>query len=318
MEKILAFYQSLKSYMQKHSSSESTYIEFDNFFQSEKMLNIFGFNNLPQVMPLKRIKIRRIFYSISMMISVIFLGVNIFSIAYGFKHNGSFLIFTENVGVVCIESLILMKGFTVVFWNREKVKNIVVKLKQHFPNDAWDQYVFSVLQHLKNLRICGKICFVLYKGVTLEFVSMPILILLYGFVFSKDVKLETIVQLTLPLDTSDPLNYALLYIINALAFYIGIFTVLITDLLFTELLAVINMELTIFGQLISEVDPALGQDEAISELKKLSKAHQELIQLSEDLRDIQSPLIFIDCFGMMINMCCAAFLTLVMFLIDFN
>lgn len=314
MNKIIKVYQSLKTFLKKFNCPQSSYIEFDDFFQSEGMMNAFGFNNLPRDTPLNRSNERKIFYTVSMINSFLFLCLNIFSFVYGLTQDGSFLIIIENVAVVCIEGLVLIKGFTIMYWRREKFMDMVLKLKLHFPHNAWDQHVFSVPQHLKILKICGTLGSVLYKLVLFEFTTMPIFILLHGFVFSQNIKLELVIQLQLPLNTSALATYVILYFINIWAFIVGTFTIIITDLLFVELVAIINMELTALAQLISETDPAEGQDKAFDELKNLSITHQELINLSEDLKDILSPLLFIDCFGMLITICCCAFLTLVNFL----
>lgn len=311
MDKIIKVYKSLKTFLKKFNDPQSSYIEFDELFRSEEMMNVFGYNNLPRDRPLNRSYERKIFYTVSMINSVLFLSLNIFSIVYGLTQDGSFLVIIENVGIVCIEGLVLIKGFTIMYWQRKKFMDMVVKLKLHFPHNAWDQHVFGVSQHFKVLKICGTIGSVLYKSVLIEFVTMPIILLLHGLVFTHEIKLELIIQLQLPLNTSAPATYVLLYFINIWAFIVGTFTVLITDLLFVELIAVINLELTALAQLISEIDPAEGQNEAFDELRKLSITHRELINLSENLKDILSPLLFIDCFGMLITICCCAFLTLV-------
>ncbi|KAL7025535.1 hypothetical protein ACKWTF_013518 [Chironomus riparius] len=153
MEALLKGKQSFKIYLKKlfNKSPKSTLIEFDDFLGSEKMINYFGFYNLPRDTPLSKNKIRKVFYTSTMILSVVFLSLNLFSIGYGISTGGSFLILTENVGVVCIEGLILMKGFTVMYWYRERFMEIVVKLKKHFPNNSWDHHVFLVPQHLRKL-----------------------------------------------------------------------------------------------------------------------------------------------------------------------
>ena len=315
MERIRKFYQNIRLFLQKlyNRTPQTTYIEFSDFFRSEKLTNLFGFNILPRDIPLEGYKWRRTFFGLSMVNMALFLILNIASIVTGLVQGGSFLVCVENVTVGCIMSLILIKGFTIVYWHRERFVKIVEQLRKHYPHDAWNQHVFRAPRHLKTLKICGTICAVLCLTAMVEFVSMPFLIKLYGAIFSQETKWELIIQLQLPVDTAMPVTYAILYFINALALIVGTFTVLMTDLLFAELFAITNMELMALGWLISEIDPLEGQDEAIDELKKLCEAHQELTVISEELRDIFSSLLFIDCFGMMISMCCTAFLTLVIF-----
>ncbi|KAL7025537.1 hypothetical protein ACKWTF_013520 [Chironomus riparius] len=312
MEKLMKFYRSFKFVLQNFyiGDPQSTYIDFNDFFSSEGMINFFGFNNLPRNTPLSNDRKRRMFYTMSMINWVIFMVLNIISIAYGLKKGGSFLVLTENVGVVCISGMVLIEGITIMYWHRKKLMDIVIKLKQHYPYDAWNQQVFDVPQHLQTLNVCGKICAVLYKGVMVQYTGMPIFIILFELAFGLEITFELIIQLLLPIDTTNPIIYLIIFINGAWALIVGTFTVLITDFLFTELIAIINLELMALAQLMSEIDPSDGQHEAIKELKRLSETHQELIELSEDLRNIISPLLFINCFGMMIVLCCAAFLTL--------
>lgn len=317
MDKIIKLYQNLKSYLQKFYNPQSTYVEFDDFFQSEKMLNYFGFNNLPQDEPPKNWKERTAFYAFSMINWIVFLVLNVLSFTFSLKQDGSFLVITENAGVICIAGLVLIEGFTIMFWHRERFMDIATKLKQHFPSSAWNQHVFHVFKHLKTSKIFGIICEILYKTLMVQFVSVPVLIVLYELAFGLEVKLEMIIQLQIPLDTTVYFTYSLLYFNAAWALIVGTYTVLITDMLFCELVAIINMELLALGQLMSEIDPSEGQNEAIDELKKLSQTHLELIQISENLKDILSPLLFINCFGLLITLCCAAFLTLVILINDF-
>ncbi|XP_070502875.1 odorant receptor 49a-like [Chironomus tepperi] len=293
MDNLAKIHQNLKIFMQWFNTGtpQSTYIDFDDFFRSEKMMNFFGFRNLPREAPLNRGRERQAFFTMSMIISLVFLGINVISIIHGLTHHGSFLIIIEDVAIVCIEGLVLIKGFTVMYWRREKFMDIVAKLKPHFPHNAWDQQVFMVSNHLETLTTCGTIGAVFYKSVLIEFTSVPLLLMFYGLVWTNEARFELIIQLQLPVDTTAPIPYIVLYFINSWAFIVGTFTVLITDLLFAELVAVINLELNILAQIMSELDPAKNQDEAIDELKKLAAVHQELIDLSENLKDILSPLL---------------------------
>ena len=178
MERLRKFYQNIKFFLQKlyNRTPQTTYVEFSDFFRSEKLLNFFGFNILPRDVPIEGYKWRRTFFGLSMVNMAVFLVLNIASIITGLVQGGSFLVYIENVGTGCIMSLILIKGLTIVYWHRESFVKIVEQLRQHYPHDAWNQHVFRVPQHLKTLKICGMICVVLYLIVMVEFDSMPILI----------------------------------------------------------------------------------------------------------------------------------------------
>lgn len=295
------------------TNQEPNYIKFDDFFRSEKMLNFLGMTNLPRDKPLNRIRERRALFQLSMIITIVFFGLNVTSFMYGLLHGGSLLVLIENVSIISIESTILIKVLTIMYWQRETFVDIMLKLKLNFPVSAWDQHIFHVHQHLKTLNVFGTICASLYRIVLVQFASMPILIKLYGLMFSQETKWELIFQTALPLDTSVPFVYIIKSIIDIWSVFGSGLIVLIPDLLFNELVAVVNLELAILAKLMSEIDPSDGQDEAIDKLKKLSEKHQELIAISDDLRNILSALVFIDCFGMMISVCCHIFLSLVIY-----
>ncbi|XP_070506810.1 putative odorant receptor 92a [Chironomus tepperi] len=87
-----------------------------------------------------------------------------------------------------------------------------------------------------------------------------------------------------------------------------------TDMLFANMTQVLCMELDILGQIMSKIDPDKNEEEAIKELKKLVDIHQQLIEVSEKLQEIFSPLQLINAFGSIAALCTAIFL--VMQLID--
>ena len=84
-----------------------------------------------------------------------------------------------------------------------------------------------------------------------------------------------------------------------------------TDLLYSELVALTAMELQILGHKMSEIDPEDDQEKALDNLKKLVKVHEDLIEVTEKLEEIFSLILFMDLFGI-IGMCTSlAFLAFV-------
>ncbi|XP_070504669.1 odorant receptor 4-like [Chironomus tepperi] len=68
------------------------------------------------------------------------------------------------------------------------------------------------------------------------------------------------------------------------------------------------MELDILGKTISKIRFENEEEEEVKVLKKLVKIHQELIEISEILEEIFSPILLINAFGSISSLCTACFL----------
>jgi len=140
---------------------------------------------------------------------------------------------------------------------------------------------------------------------------MPFLHQVYGAVKSKNVEWECIFNLVLPFDQFQPIVYVIMWILESWIIILSAVYTLCTDLLFASLVQILSMELDILSQIISEIDMADGEEEAIKELKKLVDIHQQLIEVSGKLNEIFSPLLLINVFGSITTLCTACFLSVV-------
>lgn len=295
----------------KTKKSRTAYTEFSDFFLSEKMFNLYGISNLQTDFPGTRTMWKNFVYIASLLIIVMYLLLPLTSLIVNLTQNGSLLILFENFTGISLGMMILMKSFSINYWNRAKIKDTIQTLELHYPHDGWNQYIFEIPQHLKSLRFIEEISIFSLAFSASVYTFAPFAVYIYGLITSQYFKLFSIFQLNLPIDQTDPIIY---FVINFIIFN-GIFyvcsLVLVTDFLYSELMAVVNMELKILGKLMSEIDPADDQVEALNSLRKLIDAHNDLIKVTENLEEIFSPLLFIDIFGMMVLMCASAFFTFV-------
>jgi len=134
---------------------------------------------------------------------------------------------------------------------------------------------------------------------------------IYWKIKSVDVEWERIFALELPIDQSNLFMYPLLYIIETWVIVFAMYFVICTDLLFACLIQILAMKFYILGQKISEIEVCDGEEEAIKELKILVAIHQELIEVSEKIDEIFSPLQLCNAFGTITGLCTACFLSVV-------
>ncbi|KAG5667248.1 hypothetical protein PVAND_015238 [Polypedilum vanderplanki] len=77
------------------------------------------------------------------------------------------------------------------------------------------------------------------------------------------------------------------------------------------------MELNNLGQILAEIDwddeDEEGELKAIEEIKKLAGIHQQLIEVTEELNKIFSPLMLFNVFGELVALCTSAFLLIIIF-----
>ena len=71
------------------------------------------------------------------------------------------------------------------------------------------------------------------------------------------------------------------------------------------------MHFNIASQKMKEINPRNGQKLAINKLKELIKIHQELMDITQKMNEIFSPILFVDAFGLLGATCLTSFLSLV-------
>lgn len=313
MAKIEMIINSIKQKIKKLfiSPPTSTYIEFDEFFISEKIFRFFGFKISSSKASMKWKKFREFFFKMSLINMIVFTVMNFTSCVYAFIHKQSFLIEIENIIMACIEVMVLLKTISILFWNKKKLLRIIDTLRHIYPHNAWDQHVFDVQKYLKVLRLLGKLLCAIYMIVTTEFVAMPFFKKFYGLLIGHEMKMDLMVKMYLPIDMENIAILSVVIFISIWAMYVTAFLILTDDLFVAEIVTVLSMEMYNLGQMISEIDVIEDQKEAVQKLKKLIKEHKELIEISEQLSEIFSPVLFVNCFGIMLVICGTSFLGLV-------
>lgn len=140
---------------------------------------------------------------------------------------------------------------------------------------------------------------------------MPFTHQLYAFYKSENLEWEVIFALNLGFNQIQPIIYELVYIIEVWLAIFGVCFVACSDLLYACIIQILAMEFDILGQIINEVSFDNDEDEANKELKQLINIHQELIEISENLDEIFSPILLINSFGTIASLCTACFLSVV-------
>jgi len=286
-----------------------SYVPFKDFFKYETTARKIGYtflnNHGPQ--PNKWIKLNGILLQISMLILLI---LEMISFVVSFR-NGSLNIMIENIMFGGLFVLSLFQMYTIFHRNQTKIIEIVEKLDEHFPHNGVDQLTFDVQKYLRTTKWHETGYYFITTVVILHFSFMPFAHQIYGISKSTNVEWELILALYLPFDYLQPLIYGLIYIVQLWIIIFVTFYYICTDMIFANLTQVLCMELDILGQIMSEIDPANDEEEAIKELKKLVDIHQQLIKVSEKLSEVFSELQLINAFGSIAALCTAIFLVMV-------
>ena len=128
-----------------------------------------------------------------------------------------------------------------------------------------------------------------------------------------DLEWETIFALNLGFNQLLPIVYEVIFIIEVWIAIFGVCYLACSDLLYASTMQILVLELDILGQNISDISLNIREEDAIKELKKLIDIHQDLIEISENLEDIFSPILLINAFGSIVSICTACFLAVVSF-----
>jgi hypothetical protein len=140
---------------------------------------------------------------------------------------------------------------------------------------------------------------------------VPLLVQLYKWLASQEQKLDIILQLFTPYDQNKVISYVILNTITVISITSGLVIILMTDLLYSELVALNAMELKNLGHMMSEINPEEDQDKAIEDMKKLVVIHDDLLEVAGKIEEVFTAILFIDLFGIIGMMCSLAFLAFV-------
>jgi hypothetical protein len=292
----------------KRKRSVPKYILFRDFFICEKFGRILGISFLPNLESPQNKWIRRngILNQVAMPIFMVLFLVSIcFSV-----HQGKLYTVIENVCMVGILCYILVKIYAIFYKNMAKITEVIEKLDEHFPHSGVDQLRYNASVYWSTLNYMYRTYKIAYCVVP-YFCIIPLFHQIYAAYMSIDLEWEPIFTLNLGFDQLHPVAHALIYLCEAWYILFGAFFPLSIDLLYASLMQILTMELDILGQVISEIDLENGEEEAVKEVKKLVGIHQELIEVSEKMEEIFSPIFLINALGSIVGLCTACFLSVV-------
>ncbi|KAG5666869.1 hypothetical protein PVAND_014877 [Polypedilum vanderplanki] len=282
------------------------FIQFTDFFWCDKFLTILGYSVLNDSQTNE--KRQKMVCFATLILAGLFTIITQVSFVRSIKNlmdGNNFFIAVENVSSMGILLVSICKWFFIFHKNHEKIMKLMEKLDEHFPHSCLAQFDFRTEKYFKWLKLLLKIYLFLMLTAMGQFLLMPFFHQFYGFLMSEEIVLEHVLILNVPYDTLDSFLYwPHLLIEYWLIFYCG-WLICGTDMLYATLVHLITMELNNLSQIISEID--WSDKSAIDELKKLSKIHQELIEVTDELNEINSLLQLGNIFGFLMTLCTVTF-----------
>lgn len=298
--KDLSFVKSLKLKFSK-TRVVSLQNEFRDFFPFENICSNMGFSFLPNLhtKPAKWKKIHSTMHQFSF---IIFALANLCSAYISLKiplTDESIISVIENFFFVGASLGVLIKMLIVFYIHKSTLVKIIERLKELFQNSS---YQFQAYEYLKVLKKFAKTQAIIFIVMGIEYCLVPFFHQLYGIFKDEHVKLELIIPIRLPFDETKPLVYELVCALEAWIILVVATVVICTDFTFVSLVHILCMNFDDLREMISKID------NSVERLKKVIKIHQELIEISEDLENIFSVVLFINIFASISAMCTAAFL----------
>lgn len=293
----------------KKSNLRSSRIEFGDFFHSEFFLSKFGVQFLNSTMHPQIFKWREIHFDLTKISTAIVVVLSIVQVSVSIFSKHTMIITIEAMAAAGIFSLMLLKIYVVTIRNYDPIIEILDTLGRHFPNNKCNQHTFNVQKYLRILNLFSYVTITIYMILWLQFCSLPLWSNFIKWIDSQPENFELIIKFYVPFDHQNPLIYCLIFTFQSWILLTDIIAFLATELLYFGLVIVLSMMFDILSQMINEIDPQ--QENAIRELKKKIRVHQELIKVSEQLQEIFSLILFINIIGMVYLICGTAFLSVV-------
>ena len=291
--------------------SQNKFIEFKEFFISEKYFNFFGLRNLPIHQLKEKNKWTKIIFCGSICSLVMMIVLELISLIVCLTSDGSPLVLIENVCGIGGTFVILAKLYLTVNFHHERIKKIITTLDFYYPHQINNQQKYQVQKHLKVLKYHEQSGIIIYVLAFVTYNLTPLFAQLLHFVSSKKLICYQILQLYMPFDHNQILSCMSLNIASLIMICFGLYILLLTDLLFAELLALTTLELNSLGHEISEINPKDNQKDAIQKLKEFVRIHDDLLEVATELEKVYSLILFIDIFGILTSMISFSFLAFV-------
>lgn len=310
--KVKRYFQNLVKFLKlklQRKPNPLQYIWFQDFLPCEGVARLLGYSFLPKsgTPPKKLAKLNGILIqTLQVVLLIVFVASVILSI-----RSDQLYITIENVLFIGVDFVMIGKIYITFYRNFTKIYELIEKLDEYFPHSGVDQLMLNVHKNLNILQIFHKLFIIAYNGILIQCCLMPFMHQIYGKMKSIDIEWEQILALDLPIDQFNLFMYPLVYTIEAWVMTFAVQYDICSDSLFACIIQILAMEFEILGQKISEIEVCENEEEAIKELKNLVNIHQELIEVSEKIDEIFSPLQLCNAFGSITALCTACFLSVV-------
>lgn len=305
------FYKLLVLKFTKQPTNQSTLIFFKDFFRCEKSSNLLGYAFL-KCNEAEIGKIQKLSSFLFQLSILLFLILEIISLILSMRNENS-SVMLENAMYSGIIFVVFFKIIVVYYCNVTKIHEIIKKLDEYFPHSGVDQLSYNTRNYLRTAKWIEKLYYGMFGYTAIHMILTPYMHLIYGIVKSVNVEWELIINLKLPIDLMQPIVYEAVSIVDAWMVINGGIIITSTDLIFINLAHILTMEFEILNEKFKEMDLIDDEIEVIRELKNLVKIHQDLIEMSEKLDEVFSPLQLVNAFGSIVAICTGCFLAVVRF-----
>lgn len=301
------FLRKFDNFFKFHSNSiqrrnAGFFINFREFLKSEKCLELCGYQFL-RFDNLRGIKFRRGHLAAHQILNIFFVILSgVSTILHAREKN--FEAAVENfcsIGGFCSTSMMF---FYIVFYKRKILREVISKLDEHFPHNGHDQLLYDVRKHFKKLSLMFWLSFLVFWFTLVQFTCFMAEVKIYSWWTSLDIDWVPVFQFWLPFDISSPAIHWPIQVIEVWSLSIVMVILFFSDILYASLMTLLSMEFQILAQKIEEAESAV-------ELKNLIKIHQELIEVTDKMEEVFSPLLLVNIFTTIALMCVGSFLAIV-------
>lgn len=290
-------------------------IDMKDFFVSQSFFDLIGFSFLRPYNP-SRDFYRRIYFFIYQICWILLLTIILISTFIYINSQDSFLPIAECFAYIFAAATIFNRFFILCYKYREDIFDLLEKLELFFPHHSLDQDKYRVASRLKKYKLFCRITTLTIFSLSAHFLLFPLERQIYGLVTSQSIEWEPMLVVHLPFELKNAFRYWSVFFVEGWLCQMSVWFLIATDFLYAGLMCLTSMEFDILAEMISDIDVENNED-AIKELKKFVKIHQELIEVTEKLEKIFSPILLINICTVIMMMCLAAFLAVVNTLIAF-
>lgn len=234
-----------------------------------------------------------------------------------FDDNLQFLSVSRDIASVAVQGSFLLKTFSLLFQNYEKIRECFEKLRTLFPKKLEDQKKYKIYNDYKVVHFKNNFILIIYIWNTIISSLIPLFATFYRYFFG-----DGIYQITFAIHFRFNFNldqFLIKEIILALLIWNNIFCCAVTiavDVIYISTLSALCMQFKVFTQQISEIDFKFPETkkklvEHKNKICEMIKQHVELIKLSDLVDEIFSPMILINLINGAVILCFLGFEILV-------